>query len=360
MTLSHLAIPEGTRDFSTKDTHRRLTTLQTIRQQLYHYGFQPIDTPILQLVNRNQSIAEQYTIDNSELALPNDLTLPLTNYIKRHYKEFQTPFKCFQMQPIWRKNATPYQEILHCNIDIFGSNSKLVEAEVIYICYQILHYLQLKQLRIRLNDIALLAAKNKQILAKQSLATISNYCEQLGIAANQISCETSLVNQFDYYTSTIFELQFYHNKQWLTLCRGGRYCTPQTYSNHPFYHAVGASFEFEQLLQLVQNTDNINAHTPDTQNLLCVLDDKQLLPTMALLTKLNDAKLYAEMYYQNWDLASMRNYAKAHNIPFLIYIDPDNKQQVRVESQHSGKVKLLEMKQLLPFLSNYVFHKVAS
>ena len=59
--------------------------------------------------------------------------MPLARVYAAHQNELPRVFKRYQIQPVWRAD-TPgkgrYREFYQCDVDVVGSSSLLVEAEV--------------------------------------------------------------------------------------------------------------------------------------------------------------------------------------------------------------------------------------
>nr|MBC7611444.1 histidine--tRNA ligase [Pseudopedobacter sp.] len=109
----------------------------------------------------------------SEKALRYDLTVPFARYVVMHQHEITSPFKRFQIQPVWRADRPQkgrYREFYQCDADVVGSDSLLNEAEFVCIYDEALSLLGLKDFTIKINNrkilsgIAELIGKPNQIV----------------------------------------------------------------------------------------------------------------------------------------------------------------------------------------------------
>ncbi|MEO5911036.1 MAG: histidine--tRNA ligase [Pelobium sp.] len=182
------AIPKGTRDFGPVVMIRRNYIFDTIKKVFKKYGYQEIQTPtmenldtltgkygdegdqlIFKILNSGDYLskaenfkqkAESLTSKNllpiiSEKALRYDLTVPFARYVVMHQHEITSPFKRFQIQPVWRADRPQkgrYREFYQCDADVVGSDSLLNEAEFVCIYDEALSLLGLKDFTVKINN----------------------------------------------------------------------------------------------------------------------------------------------------------------------------------------------------------------
>lgn len=174
------SIPKGTRDFSPMEMARRNFILNTIRIVYERYGFQQIETPVMEnlstlmgkygeegdklifkILNSGNYISEfkddndiievknrgekSFTLKISEKALRYDLTVPFARYVVMHQNGITFPFKRYQMQPVWRADRPQkgrYREFYQCDADVIGSDSLLNEVELVQIIQDVFSQLK--------------------------------------------------------------------------------------------------------------------------------------------------------------------------------------------------------------------------
>jgi histidyl-tRNA synthetase len=97
----------------------------------------------------------------ADLGLRYDLTVPLARAYAAHQAELPAVFKRYQIQPVWRAD-TPgkgrYREFYQCDLDVIGSTSMLVEAEVAGAAAECLQRLGFSDFSLRANHRGLLRA----------------------------------------------------------------------------------------------------------------------------------------------------------------------------------------------------------
>jgi histidyl-tRNA synthetase len=182
--------PRGMRDFLPLEKTRRDQVLTTIRETYLGHGFQEIETPALEDLERltsgqggdNEKLAfrvmkrgaelESALASNSgednlaDLGLRYDLTVPLTRYYATNRAKLPTVFKALQTGPVWRAERPQkgrYRQFVQCDIDIIGDASILAEIELLNASLDALTAIGLKDATIRVNHRVLLANLLEQL-----------------------------------------------------------------------------------------------------------------------------------------------------------------------------------------------------
>jgi histidyl-tRNA synthetase len=164
----------GMRDFLPADIRRREYVIGIIKEVYESYGFEPLETPavenletltgkygeegnqlIYKILKRGEKL-EQSTSekDSSDLALRYDLTVPLARVIAQHKNDLPKFFKRYQIQPVWRADRPArgrFREFYQCDVDVIGSSSMIVEAELCAAVGEILLRLGFSDFVIKLN-----------------------------------------------------------------------------------------------------------------------------------------------------------------------------------------------------------------
>src|SRR5262245_60270959 len=190
--------PKGTRDYLPSVLRQRQYATSIIRQVYESHGFEPLETPALE---RLDALAGKYGEEGdqlmfkvllrgqplvqgieqaaahlqqpgaviegrsgktapgaasllADLGLRYDLTVPLARAYAANQAVLPPVFKRYQIQPVWRAD-TPgkgrYREFYQCDLDVVGSTSMLVEAEVAGAAVECLERLGFKDFWLRTN-----------------------------------------------------------------------------------------------------------------------------------------------------------------------------------------------------------------
>ncbi len=98
--------------------------------------------------------SKQISFDISEKGLRYDLTVPFARYVVMNRHEVVTPFKRYQIQPVWRADRPQkgrYREFYQCDADVVGTDSLICEAEIILMIKGAFVELGVKDYTIKIN-----------------------------------------------------------------------------------------------------------------------------------------------------------------------------------------------------------------
>lgn len=196
---------KGTRDYLPAAVRQRQYAISIIRQVYESHGFEPLETPALERLDalsgkygeegdqlmfkvllRGQPLVQGIeqaaallqqpgaVVEGrsgktapgapallADLGLRYDLTVPLARAYAANQAALPPVFKRYQIQPVWRAD-TPgkgrYREFFQCDLDVVGSTSPLVEAEVAGAAVECLDRLGFEEFGLRTNHRGLLRA----------------------------------------------------------------------------------------------------------------------------------------------------------------------------------------------------------
>jgi histidyl-tRNA synthetase len=159
----------GMRDFLPADVRRREYVIGIVKDVYERYGFEPLETPAVENIETllgkygeegNQLIfkilkrGEHEKTGEADLALRYDLTVPLARVVAQYRNELPKFFKRYQIQPVWRADRPArgrFREFYQCDVDVLGSRSMVVEAEICSAASDVLTTLGFNDFTIRLN-----------------------------------------------------------------------------------------------------------------------------------------------------------------------------------------------------------------
>lgn len=160
----------GTRDLLPDDVERRERAFAAIRTTFARHGFAPLETPAFerlevltgkygeegdQLIFKILRRGEHEATGEADLALRYDLTVPLARVAARYGSQLPTPFKRYQIQPVWRADRPGkgrYREFYQCDVDTIGSDSLTADAATLVAVTDALRALGLDGFRVQLNS----------------------------------------------------------------------------------------------------------------------------------------------------------------------------------------------------------------
>lgn len=167
---------KGTNDYLPEQVALREHMEQTILSCYRENGFRRIMTPALEdienldksdggenlnlifkIMKRGEKLTKALeTGDNlCDMGLRYDLTLPLTRYFSANRAKLELPFKCIQMDRVYRAEQPQkgrLREFIQCDIDIIGDNSPACEMELITVTAKALRRLDIGTFTVKIND----------------------------------------------------------------------------------------------------------------------------------------------------------------------------------------------------------------
>ncbi|BDZ49629.1 histidine--tRNA ligase [Frondihabitans sucicola] len=176
--------PRGMRDFLPADKRRRDLVLDVIRSTYRSFGFDEIETPVVEdsarlhagLGGDNEKLAfavmrrgigvedlrgAETPLDLADLGLRFDLTVPLARFYATHRAALPPVFRSIQIAPVWRAEKPQkgrYRQFVQCDIDIIGEPGAMAEIELLSATSAVLGELGLTGTSIRINDRRILLA----------------------------------------------------------------------------------------------------------------------------------------------------------------------------------------------------------
>ena len=159
----------GMRDFLPEDVRKREYVIGVIKDVYERYGFEPLETPAAENIETlmgkygeegNQLIFKilkrgvHEGTGEADLALRYDLTVPLARVVAEYRDKLPKFFKRYQIQPVWRADRPArgrFREFYQCDVDVLGSRSMIVEAEICAAASEVLRKLGFNDFCMRLN-----------------------------------------------------------------------------------------------------------------------------------------------------------------------------------------------------------------
>jgi len=190
-------IPHGTSEVFGKEMDQRRYVIALIEEVYRKFGFDPLNTPILEHANvfkGHHGEGEEllfHLVDRIEedLVLRYDLTVSLARYMSDH-PESPVPFKRYQIAPVFRDDETDrghFREFTQCDGDVIGVSDLTADAEVIHMAYEGLTKLGFTEFKININHRKIingiaqkigLTNKDGQLKLQRALDEVSKFAEK--------------------------------------------------------------------------------------------------------------------------------------------------------------------------------------
>jgi len=407
---------KGFRDFLPEAMAVRNYVKNLLIDTFETFGFEPIETPTLEyssvLMGKYGDEADKLVYsftDNGDrqIGMRYDLTVPTAKVLAMYSQTIPMPFKRYQIQPVWRAENTQkgrYREVLQCDIDTFGTNSPIADAEILAVINTVLQKLNFKTFtilinsRIVLNNILKackitedknsilqsldkfskigqdgvtkeLIGKNipkakitvlfkyiKQAQPDEYLQNVINQLKILGVSKNNYQFDPTIVRGLDYYTGPIFETVVTKPKIG-SITGGGRYDNLIKSLGGPDISAVGTTIGLDRIVDCITEL-NLLPNLPKTKTkvLFANFGDKTVNQSLKLITELRNNNIASSFYPDSDKLSKQFKYADSLGIPFVAMIGTDESKnnQVTLKNMATGKQKTIKQGKIISMCKSYI------
>jgi histidyl-tRNA synthetase len=149
----------GFRDRAAGELAAERRMLETIRGVYDSYGFDGLETPLLEYTDAlgkflpdvdrpNEGVFSFRDDDEQWVSLRYDLTAPMARYVAEHYQNLPKPFRRYQIGTVFRNDKPGpgrYREFIQCDADTVGTSSPAADAEMVMMFADTLEALGLKR-----------------------------------------------------------------------------------------------------------------------------------------------------------------------------------------------------------------------
>jgi len=408
----------GTKDILPSDISRWKYLEQTVEKIFLNFNYKEIRTPIFEETSLfARGIGEETDIVGKEMYTFKDrsdtnLTLKpeMTASVVRAYLEHslgaqQSLVKLFYVSPMFRQErpqAGRFRQFHQFGAEAIGSQSPLLDAEMIQMSYEILQSLGLKNLSIKINSLGtpqtrenykkilkeyLSDKKEKlsedsrrrfetnilrifdskvesdQILIKDAPKLIDHLDEEskndFEVVKNQLqkfgisyTIDSALVRGLDYYTKLTFEIDSGSVGAQTALCGGGRYdLLIETLGGKPT-PATGFAAGIERILLACENEKSFTVPDTDIDVYLVKIDNELETVVSEIAHKLRLENLSVDFDYLQRSVKAQMREANRLNAKYVLFIGGEEYKQgmMNLKNMTTGeeqKVKLDSFREIL-------------
>lgn len=202
MSLIQPRTLKGFRDYLPAVMIPREQMMQTAREVFRSFGFAPIDTPALELLEiltgkgSDETDRQLYRFQDNggrDVGMRFDLTVPLARFAAQHINTLGTPFKRYHLAPVWRGENTQagrYREFVQCDFDTIGTESVLADMEAVTVINSLFVALGFDRFTISINNRVVLTGLLEQLgLADRSVPVLRSLDKLAKIGREKTAAE---------------------------------------------------------------------------------------------------------------------------------------------------------------------------
>jgi len=374
MTKQNIQLLKGFRDFLPEEARKRAWLRTKMVSVFEKWGYEPLETPTLEplelfagQIGEDEKLFFKFKDQGDrDVALRYDQTVPSVRVVGQNLNNIVFPFRRYQIQSAFRSEKPQkgrYREFVQADIDIFGIESPIADAECIAVSIDLYKTLGFKDVVALINSRELLkeipypviAAIDKikkigaegvvsEIIAKgftqkeaedflekvnnlkpdKTLETIFSYLKNSGIAQENYKFEPTLARSFSYSEGPIWEMVI------------------PGYSTASFGGSVGGGERYDGMFERI-----IGKKIAGTG--IAFGFDR----TLEALETLRDAGINTELYPDNdTQIGKQIKYADKKGIPYVVIIGEEEVKQnkVTLKEMASGENKLVALEEVVQFI----------
>ena len=186
----------------------------------------------------------------------------------------------------------------------------------------------------------------------EEIKTLINYLRLFNIPENNFKIELSIARGLDYYTGTVYETNLVEHPELGSICSGGRYDNLTSYYSNQTMPGVGVSIGLTRLFdQLMQSglLDRIKTDTSISKVLIVDADNCNFEYITNVANKVRESGINADIYYGDKALKNKMKYANKLNIPFVIIVGENekNNNQVTLKDMVTGEQSQISIEEAI-------------
>ncbi len=259
---------KGFRDYLPTAEIQRKKLIQKLETAFSHFGFVPIDTPVLEyaeiLLGKGGGETDKQVYrfkdhGDRDVAMRFDLTVPFARFMAQHVEELYLPFRRYHIAKVWRGENTQrgrYREFMQCDFDIVGTDSASADADIVLTIITALKSLDIGGFMVRINHRGLFNRflENKGMSEKSSsiLRTVDKL-EKIGVQATRellvAESDEKTADEILYFIHPEVEFQETLNKM-RALCAADDPLADEAYQRINAVYAIVKKAGFADCIQL--------------------------------------------------------------------------------------------------------------
>ena len=383
--------PKGTQDFLPEQIGNWHFIEQYMRDICKTYGFNEIRTPVfedtklfLRGIGETTDVVqkEMYTFstgdhtDQTFTLRPENTASAVRAYLENKVYGKEGLTKWFYIGPMFRHDkpqAGRYHQFHQFGAEVLGSQSPVVDSEVICMILQLLRSFGLQDLNVEVNSvgcpncrpayreklIAFFEPKKEQLcpdcqerLYKNPLRILdckNETCKDLSVGAPEIhehlctechdhfeevktlldaanvqyNLNPRLVRGLDYYTKTAFEVQYTPLGAQSAVAGGGRYDGLVEQLEGPSTPAIGFAMGMERLLLALEKQNLLPEPAVDPSVFVVALGDAAKVEAFKIVQSVREHYIPCEMDGQGKSMKAQLKYANKINAKYVIILGDD-------------------------------------
>ena len=184
------------------------------------------------------------------------------------------------------------------------------------------------------------------------IKALVDYLRLFKIPENNFRIELSIARGLDYYTGTVYETNLVEHPELGSICSGGRYDNLTSYYSNQTMPGVGVSIGLTRLFDQLMDSgllDRIQIDTSISKVLIVDADNCNFEYITQVANQIRQSGISADVYYGDKQLKNKMKYANKLNIPYVIIIGENekNNNQVTLKNMITGEQSLISIEETI-------------
>ena len=210
------------------------------------------------------------------------------------------------------------------------------------------------------NDEVLIALRNLNVESDQfnqdidELEEVINGMRDFNVPEDYFKIDLTIARGLDYYTGTVYETILDEYPRLGSVCSGGRYENLTGYYTDEKLPGIGISIGLTRLFSQLKEIEIIENNKKSlTQVLVIPFDRKDMNYTLSLASKIRNAGINTDVYYQNKGMKQKMKYADRLDIPYVILIGENEvlESKAMLKNMLTGEQQLLTVEEIIEQLT---------
>lgn len=185
------------------------------------------------------------------------------------------------------------------------------------------------------------------------LEMVVNYIDSFKVPSSNYTVDLTIARGLDYYTGTIYETILNQYPSIGSVCSGGRYDNlAQNYTNKKL-PGVGISIGLTRLFYQLKEAGFLGEMKKATPSKILIIPMQETMTqALEIATKIRDAGIAAEIYFNEGKMGKKFSYADKLGIPFVVVVGEDeiNTGRFKLKNMTSGEQNELDIVQIIESL----------
>ena len=188
------------------------------------------------------------------------------------------------------------------------------------------------------------------------LELVVNYIDSFKVPSSNYAVDLTIARGLDYYTGTIYETILNQYPSIGSVCSGGRYDNlAQNYTTKKL-PGVGISIGLTRLFYQLKEAGILGDTKKATPSKILVIPMKETMAqALEIATKVRDAGIAAEIYFNEGKMGKKFSYADKLGIPYVVVVGEDeiNTGKFKLKNMTTGEQNELDIDQIIESLKVY-------